>query len=61
MGVAEISNLHCRQCNRMARLLFQNLANYSIENLPNNISNLPEYVQNFAKYLLDHLTFAKVV
>ena len=41
--------------------LFQYLAIYNIENLPNNIRNLPKYVQHFAKFLMDVLKFAKVV
>ena len=45
----------------MARLLFQYLANYSFENLPNSIRNLPKCVRNFAKYLSYPLTFAEVV
>ena len=45
----------------MARLLFQYMANYSFENLPNSIRNLPKCVRNFAKYLSYPLTFAKVV
>ena len=45
----------------MARLLFQYLAIYIIENLPNSKRSLPKHVQNFAKYSMDHLKFAKVV
>ena len=45
----------------MARLLFQYMANYSFENLPNSIRNLPKCVRNFAKYLSYPLTFAEVV
>ena len=45
----------------MAWLLFQYLAIYNVETLPNNIRNLPKYVQKFAKYLMDPLQFAKVV
>ena len=36
----------------MARLLFQYLAIYNIENVPNKIRNLPKYVQKFSKYLM---------
>ena len=35
------------QCDQMARLLFQYLVIYNIENLPNNKRNLPKHVQNF--------------
>ena len=45
----------------MARLLFQYLAFYYIEILPNTIYNLPKYNQNFTKYLMDPLKFTKVV
>ena len=38
------------QCDQMARLIFQYLAIYNNENLPNSIRKLPKYVQNFAKY-----------
>ena len=49
------------QCDQMARLIFQHLAIYNIENLPNSIRKLQKYVQNVAKYLMDPLKFAKVV
>ena len=49
------------QCDQMARLLFQYLAIYNFENLPNSIRSLPKYVQNFSKYLMEPLKFAKVV
>ena len=41
------------QCDQMARLLFQYLAIYNIENLPNSISKLPKNIQNCAKYLME--------
>ena len=45
----------------MARLIFQYLATYNIENLLNRIRKLQKYIKKFAKYLMDTLKFAKVV
>ena len=49
------------QYDQMARLLFQYLAIFNIENLPKSIRNLPKDVQNFAKYLVHTLKFSTVV
>ena len=49
------------QCDQMAWFIFQNLAIYNSENLPNSIRKLPKYVQHFDKYLMNPLKVAKVV
>ena len=49
------------QCDWMARLQFQYLAVYNIENLTNIIRNLAKSVQNFAKFCMGPLKSAKVV
>ena len=41
------------QCDQMARLHFQYLAIYTIENLPNSTSNLPKCAQSFVKYSMN--------
>ena len=55
------NNLTIEQCDKMARLLFQYLVIYSIDNLQNSIRNLPKYFQIFAKYLMNPIKFAQVV